>query len=215
MDVYPLRRCSQQIVDSLVGSVSLFRQIQQQDPNQFELLKQYSQIVEADSQESIIESGQIDTWLYFLFKGKLAVFAGEPAIKRVNSISPGQMFGDMAVLMHQPRAATVQVDETCKRAFVLRTDFSIFGEPDEVQNVSLATKLLFYRAMVHNLRWRIEAFRLEFPDMNSSIGLNKVSLYGGSKDTLEELLSLDAQAQQLSDILEYCNESLTSGSATN
>ncbi len=208
MDVYPLRRCSKQMVESMVSSISLYRQIKHEDPEQFDLLMQYSQIVEIAPQESIIESDQIDTWLYFLFKGQLAVYSGEPIGKKVNTISPGQMFGDMAVLMHQPRSATVKIEEDCKLATVLRTDFSIFGEPEEVQNVSLPTKLLFYRAMVHNLRWRVESYRSDYPSVTSIEGLSGVTLYTGAKDTMDELLNLDVQAQQLSAILEQWNEVL-------
>lgn len=210
MDVYPLRRCSQQMIDTLIGSVNLFRQIQQKSPEQFELLMQYSQIIEAKPEEVLIEEGQIDTWLYFLIKGQLAVFAGESNMTRVNGLTPGEMFGDMAVLMHQPRSATVVVDTGCKLGMILRTDFSIFGEPEEVQNVFLETKLLFYRSMVHNLRWKLETYRVDYPSLKDLVQLNKVQLFMGKKDTMDELLSLDCQAQQLSEMLEQWNQTLIS-----
>lgn len=209
MDVLPVRRVTTQVLDSVLGAVSLVRQVKQLDEEQFAFLMQYSQVIELKPGEQVLAVGQIDTWLYFLVKGRLTVFAGESVNKQVNRLSPGEMFGDMAVLMHQPRSATIIADEDCKLTTLLRIDFSIFGDPEEVQNVSLPVKLLFYRAIVHNLRWRIESYRKEYPEFNESLTLGKLTVYTGAKDSFDELLSLESQAQQLSDMLERWNEALT------
>lgn len=209
MDIRPLHRCSQQTIDSLLGSVALYKQIYQLDPIQFEVLLRHSQLLEVKLGEVVIETGQIDTWLYFLLRGQLVVYAGEPAIRRVNTITPGEIFGDMAILMDLPRSATVIADVRTKMSAVVRTDFSIFGEPHDQGSIKLPIKLLFYRTMVHNLRWKLEVYRAQFPSHSFAADHRKIRLYAGVRDTMEELLSLDSQARQLAELLNSWNLALT------
>lgn len=209
MDVYSLHRCSQQTIDSLLGSVALYKQAYQLDPIQFDVLLRHSQLIEARPGEVVIEAGQIDTWLYFLLRGQLVVYAGDPAVRRVNVITPGEIFGDMAILMDLPRSATVIADVKTKLSVVVRTDFSIFGEPQDLGSIKLPLKLLFYRTMVHNLRWKLEVYRSQFPTHAFATDHRKIRLYTGSRDSLEELLSLDTQARQLAELLIAWNLALT------
>lgn len=209
MDIYPLHGCSQQTIDSLVGSVALYKQAYQLDPIQFDLLLRHSQLIEARLGEVVIEVGQIDTWLYFLLRGQLVVYAGDPAIRRVNLITPGEIFGDMAILLDLPRSATVIADVKTKASVVVRTDFSIFGEPHDLGGIKLPLKLLFYRTMVHNLRWKLEVYRAQFPSRSFAADHRKIRLYSGPRDTLEELVSLDSQARQLAALLAAWNLALT------
>lgn len=209
MDVYPLHRCSQQTIDSLLGSVALYKQAYQLDPLQFDVLLRHSQLIEARPGEVVIEAGQIDTWLYFLLRGQLVVYAGDPAVRRVNVITPGEIFGDMAILMDLPRSATVIADVKTRTSVVVRTDFSIFGEPGDLGGIKLPLKLLFYRTMIHNLRWKLEVYRSQFPSHSFATDHRKIRLYTGPRDTLEELISLDNQARQLAGLLISWNLALT------
>lgn len=209
MDIRPLHRCSQQTIDFLLGSVALYKQVYQCDAGQFGVLLRHSQLLEAKLGEVVIEAGQIDNWLYFLLRGQLVVYAGEPAIRRVNVITPGEIFGDMAILMDLPRSATVIADVKTRQSFVLRTDFSIFGEPEDLGEIKLPVKLLFYRTMVHNLRWKLEVYRAQFPSRSAAVDHRKVRLYTGQRDTIDELLSLDFQARQLAELLNSWNLTLT------
>lgn len=209
MDIRPLHQCSQQTIDSLLGSVALYKQVYQLDPIQFDVLMRNSQLVEAKLGEVVIEAGQIDSWLYFLLRGQLVVYAGEPAIRRVNVITPGEIFGDMAILLDLPRSATVIADVRTRVSAVVRTDFSIFGEPLDQAGIKLPVKLLFYRTMVHNLRWKLEVYRAQFPSRSFAADHRKIRLYAGVRDTMEELLSLDSQARQLAELLNSWNLALT------
>ena len=196
-------------VEALLGAIALFKQIALMDPGQLEVLLRYSQILDARPGEVVIESGQIDTWLYFLLKGQLVVYAGEPDWRRVNTITPGEIFGDMAILMDLPRSATVIADIKAKHSVIVRTDFSVFGEPEDLGCITLPVKLLFYRTMVHNLRWKLEVYRTQFPHHGFATDHRKVRLYAGPRDTLEELLSLDGQARDLAALLIHWNLALT------
>lgn len=209
MQIQDLHRSSQQAVDALLGAIALFKQVAMVDPGQLEVLLRYSQILDARPGEVVIETGQIDTWLYFLLKGQLVVYAGEPVVRRVNTITPGELFGDMAILMDLPRSATVIADVKAKHSIIVRTDFSVFGEPHDLGSISLPVKLLFYRTMVHNLRWKLEVYRAQFPEHTFATEHRKVRLYTGPRDTLEELLSLDKQARDLAGLLIHWNLALT------
>ncbi len=209
MDIYALHLSSQRTVEELLNGVALLKQVYLLDRGQFEILLRYSQLLDVKPGEVVIEAGQVDTWLYFLLKGQLVVYAGGRSVRRVNTITPGEVFGDVAMLMDYPRSATVITDVKARRSLVLRTDFSIFGEPADLGCINLPVKLLFYRSMVHNLRWKLEVYRTQFPDCSFTESHRKVSLFSGRRDTLEELFSLDSQARRLAELLIKWNIAFT------
>lgn len=210
MDVHVLDHYPPEELDKLLDTIAFFRKVRQLNPKQFDVLLQHSQIKEFKKGELVIEAGQKDQWLYFLLKGQLAVFAGEGFLdlRRVGDITPGEGFGDLAVLLEHKRSATVISDTRQKRSLVLCTDFSIFGSLEDFSVIDLSTKLIYYRIMVNNLRWKLEVYRSRFPGNANSVSHHKVRLYGGPLDTREELQSLDSQARELSELLLAWNQKL-------
>ncbi len=209
MDVYPLSRCPDEAIDAILHTLALFKAVYQFDPKQFQVLVNHSQLLDLGPGEAVLEEGQVDTWLYFLLKGGLAVYAGEPQLKRVNAITPGELFGDMAVLLHHFRSATVVADTRHRRSIVLRLDFAIFGELSDFSTVSLPVKLVFYKSMVHNLRWKIEVYRGQYPNHRFFSDHRKIKLYSGLPNGIEELVSLEDQARSLAELLTSWNLALT------
>lgn len=209
MDVYPLQRCPEEAIQALLHSLALYKLVYDNDPAQFEILAKHSQLLDLGPGEVVIQEDQIDTWLYFLIKGGLAVYAGEQSLRLVNAITPGEVFGDMAVLLHHTRSATIIADTRHRRSIVLRLDFSIFGEPDDFVLVTLPTKLVFYRAIVSNLRWKLEVYRSQFPGYHLADEHRKIKLYDGGRDSVEELLELDQQARRFAELLISWNLELT------
>lgn len=203
MEVRPLHQFPRESLDTLIAAIPFYRAVKRQDSSQYELLLSYSRITEYGPGEVVLEEGQKDNWLYFLLKGQLMVSVGDPEKdeQQVNYITPGEVFGDMAVLLDHPRTATVKADQNSKRVLVFGTDFRVFGELRETHNIFLATKLLYYRNMVHNLRWKLEVYRVTYPDHSFASLHRKVKLYAGPKDTMDELVSLDEQARQLAKLL--------------
>jgi len=59
--------------------------------------------------EVIITENDPSKNMYFLISGKLAVMAGG---KRINTIMPDEVFGELAFVMDIPRTATVYAEET-------------------------------------------------------------------------------------------------------
>lgn len=211
MDECPLHHYSSHALDSLLETNAFYRQVKQSAPHQYALLLQYSRMREYHLGEAVIDLGPTDNCRHFLLKGQLAVFAGRTpsGIRRVNTITAGEVFGDLGVLIEQRRTARVLVDTRCRRALVFVTDFSVFGHLEDFRRVHLATKLWYYRNLVHSLRWKLESYRASYPDYSFSANHHKVKLYLGIPDTLEELISLDNQARQLARLLVAWNTEFT------
>ncbi|SMF60257.1 Cyclic nucleotide-binding domain-containing protein [Alteromonadaceae bacterium Bs31] len=203
MEVHPLHKYRQDSLDNLLCSIPFYKAIKQSDTLQYDMLMSYSRIIEYRPGEVLLEQGQKDQWLYFLLRGQLAVVVGTGQHERkvVNYITPGEVFGDLAVVIDHLRTATVVADPNCKSVMVFGTDFQVFGELGNFSKISLDTKLEYYRNMVHNLRWKLEVYRMSYPDQSFASNHRKVKLYTGKKGTLEELNSLDEQARALARLL--------------
>lgn len=212
MDVQPLHRYPQESLDNLLLSIPFYRSVKNLDEYQYELLMRYSRVIEYQPGEVVLEQGRKDEWLYFLLKGQLQVVSEKPVGASehrdnvvVNYITPGEVFGDLAVLLDHERTATVTADANCKRIVVFGTDFRVFGELRDVQPITIATKLIYYRNMVHNLRWKLDVYRVSYPEKSFASDHRKIKLYTGPKDTMEELVSLDHQARELARLLVLWN----------
>jgi CRP/FNR family cyclic AMP-dependent transcriptional regulator len=202
MEIKLLSRLSRDYVEQLLSGIPFFKLVKQQDAWQFELLLQASRIVTYSPGEIVLQRGDSDQWLFFLLKGRLAVYVDDPLKgELVNYVTPGEVFGDLAQLMGQPRTATVLAESGARESIVLATDASIFGDISSTRPITIHTKLAYYRNTVHNLRWKLEVYRsqhLQHPLANKH---RQVKLYTGVKDTLEELKALYEQAQGLASLL--------------
>jgi hypothetical protein len=164
-------------------------------------------VVSFDPGEVVISRGDVDTWMYYVLKGKLNVYPGDPENRgeAVNQITPGEIFGDLAMLVDGKRNATIVADEQSKEIQVFGTDFSIFGGLADTSKLSLKTKLLFYRRMVHSIRWKLEQYKMQYPTHRLVEEIRKVKMYLGPKDCMEELEAHHAAATALARILSDWN----------
>ncbi|MDQ2075063.1 cyclic nucleotide-binding domain-containing protein [Marinimicrobium sp. ABcell2] len=202
MEIRPLQKFPRDKLEQLLLTVPFYKSIKQQDNWQFEILLQHSRIACFSPGEVVLQRGERDQWLYFLLKGRLQVFPdelcqGEP----VNLITPGEVFGDLAMLVGSERTATLIADPSCREVMVFASDFRVFGDLEAIQPISLQTKLTYYRNTVHNLRWKLEVYRSQNPQHSFANKHRQVKLYTGVKGTLEELRALHAQAQALARLL--------------
>ncbi len=210
MEVHPVYKYPQESVDTLLSSVPFYKTIKQSDQYQYDLLLRHSKIIEYSPGEVILEKGLREEWLYFLLKGQLEVWAGnsdEQAIV-VNYITPGEVFGDLSILFDQVRTATVIADNNSKKILVFGTHFEIFGKLEETHTIFLNTKLIYYRNMVHNLRWKLEVYRAAYSDQSFASAHRKIKLFTGPKDSMSELKSLDTQARELAKLLVAWNTAI-------
>lgn len=206
MKIKDLSEFKQDDIDALLRRIPFFKELQQHDDTQLAVLMAHSCIVELDPGETIMRRGDRGSWLYFLIKGGLDVFLDSPDEgDPLNQITPGELFGDLALLCDHERKATVAATQGSRKAVLFATDFRPFGDVENFSAVSLSTKLIFYRTMVHSIRWRLEVKRMEQQNHPLAQELRQVRFFSGEKDSKEELLSLFQQAQLLASILDRWN----------
>ena len=193
-------------IKTLLSRIPFFKDLLAQDADQTQILLDHSCMVELEQEEIIMRRGDHGTWMYFLVAGQLAVFHDKQDQElALNHISAGELFGDLALLSDHERKATVAADYGNKKTLLFATDFKCFGELTDFSVVNLATKLLFYRTMVHSIRWRLEVKRMVEPNDPLAKSVLKYPAYRGAKNGEQELEALSEQARYLADILERWN----------
>lgn len=202
MEIKPLHKIPRETLEYLLSGIPFFKAVKQQDTGQFELLLQAARIVVYGPSEIVLQKGDGGNWLYFLLKGRLAVYVDQALHgDLVNYVTPGEVFGDLSQLVGKPRTATVMSDANIKESMVLALDFNIFGPLNTFKPISLQTKLAYYRNTAHNLRWKLEVYRSQHLQHELANKHRQIKLYFGPKDTFEELTSLHQQSQALALLL--------------
>lgn len=207
MEIKQIGQFPRHTVEQLLAAIPFYKTVKQQDSWQFEVLLQHSRIVSFTPGEIVLKCGETDSWLYFLLKGLLAVYVDDDLhnAEAVNYITPGEVFGDLAMLVGEQRTATVVADSNSRRIMAFGTDFTVFGALNDFRIVNLHTKLAYYRNTVHSLRWKLEVYRMKYPGYELANHHRRVKLYSGERDSYEELHSLHSQATQLAQLLVHWN----------
>lgn len=207
METKPLYKVPKDTLEHLLSGIPFFKAVKQQDPKQLEILLQASRVMSFLPGEIVLQKGDTGNWLYFLLKGKLAVYVDQ-ALKGdlVNYVTPGEVFGDLAQLVGRARTATVIADSGAKESTVLALDFNVFGTLNSIVPITLQTKLAYYRNTAHNLRWKLEVYRSQHLQHELANKHRQIKLYHGPKDTYEELISLHEQSQSLALLLMEWNK---------
>ena len=207
MKIKEIRLLPEAELAGLLTRIPFFKELRLRDESQLQLLLTYSCLVELEAGETIMRRGQKGTWLYFLIKGTLQVYRDEPGVEQLSTITPGELFGDLALLWDHERKATVAAPPA-RGALLFACDFKAFGELDNFSQVQLSTKLLFYRTVVHSIRWRLEVNRMQQPQHPLVAELLKMPVYAGARAGIEELRAYHRQAQSLATLLERWNRDL-------
>lgn len=73
----------------------------------------------------VTHQGDLGTGLYIITKGKVDVIAnqGESNEVKIATLGEGDMFGDMALLLEQPRSSTIVATEATECFVLHRADF--------------------------------------------------------------------------------------------
>jgi hypothetical protein len=224
MEFKPLSDYPRDAVDRLLSVIHLFRDIRASSEWQYDVLLKRARLVKLRPGEQLLSAGDVDQWVYFLLRGELQVHvdgAAETGIKAgavktgserpLAVIRPGELFGDLSMLLAEPRSATIVGAPTSGDIQVLGVDCTLFGDLENFSLLHLPTKLVFYRNMVHSLRWKLEVYRSIYPGHQLAESHRKLKLYTGPKNCREELLALVEQARALARILLDWNAEFGSG----
>lgn len=194
-------------IQRMVQGIPFFNEIIRTDAHQFDQIMTRSRLLQAEPADVVIRRGDTDPYLYFLLKGQLDVLSGEPGSAVINTISPGQPFGTLAMLRAMPRSATIVADPKGKASILLALDYNFFRDIDDNGLFTLPTKLSFYKMVVNDIRWTLEMNKKSDPSNVLVANMRKVPLFTGTRGTRDELGSLREQALALADILCQWNES--------
>ncbi len=196
--------------ERLVRRIPFFNSVYESSEQQYKTLMQISEIVHVPADETVIRQGETDLQLYFLLKGELGVFLDDSVnSKSINSISPGEVFGILAMMTATPRSASIRPTNN-KTAHLFRLDFNFISDETGLSPLSLEIKLLFYRMAVHNIRWTLELNRMSDPHHKLVDNIRQLPIVKEIKGSEAELRALKEQAKALADILFLWNQS-TSG----
>ena len=209
MKVIPMRDYPQDVADNFLSGINFVREMRLNDPAQFALLMDRTQFIELSQEEAIINAGEMDSRYFFLLKGQLSVYADNAHRDReLNKITPGQSFGALSSICHQPRTATVAVTPGCTGALLIAIDLAGLGELLDFSVFNLTTKLSLYRTVVNNTRWQLEVYRMDFPAHPLTQKSKEVEIFIGKKLTEQELQSLERQIMQLTALISEWNHEL-------
>ncbi|MFL0795918.1 MAG: cyclic nucleotide-binding domain-containing protein [Cellvibrionaceae bacterium] len=212
MKITPAQDFNRSTLEALLSAIPFYKAVKAADEAQFELLLRHSKVIYCDPGSVLLSKGDIARSLYFLIKGQLSVYSGSETSDEyfLNHITPGEVFGDVAMLLNQSRNATILAGGGSRGVVVFSTEFSAFGPLEDCSLLSLESKLLFYRNTVLSLRWKLEVYSTSHPESPAAGQQRKVKLYTGEKNTLEELKALHVEGVALAKLLQAWNEEASS-----
>lgn len=189
----------------LCRPVAFFRHLAQADMAQFALLMRHSCLMELEAGEVLIEKDTVGERFYSLLAGQLAIFPEKrQADTAINELSAGTIVGALSMLNRQPRTATVAVS-SMDGAKVLATDFSVFGELEDMGRVSLACKLQFFREVAGHIYRMLKEYQYQVSDDLIREELCTLMSFEGRRNSLDELEYLTEFASALAWLLNCCN----------
>lgn len=108
------------------GSLALLRSIpflKTADAKTLEMLESHLRPVSFAAGEMIVHQGELGSNMYFLTEGAVEVLK-EGNDKPVAVLGPGNLFGEMALILSEPRIASVRAKSACSLLELDRRDFS-------------------------------------------------------------------------------------------
>lgn len=112
-----------------------------------------------DKGETIISEGDEDDTIFLLVKGSVAVFKNRRYEKNrlVGVLKEGEVFGEMALLLEEPRSATVKVSTTQSLILSFKLD------KDRLDSGTISkSSILIYKNIAKSLAHKLEALNNRF-----------------------------------------------------
>jgi len=203
MQLQPFSGLSREEVERLLSYVPFFRQVQQQDLQQYHLLLAFAKVSVFAAGEQMLEYGSEDQWFYFLLRGELEVYRTkanqQPFL--LNRVQAGEIFGELSLLLNRTRTADIKVADNCRQAIVFGLDFNIFRKLNDFAMINRESKLAFYRNITHHLRWKLDNYRNLHPSNPLADKHRQIKVLSLPKGGVEELIAVHDQAVTLAKLL--------------
>lgn len=209
MKAIPIENYPQDMANAFMSGIAFVNEVRTADSKQLDTLMHNAFFAELEAGEVIIRAGNRGRRYFFLLRGQLCVYPDDDTSgKPINKITPGQSFGGLSIICDTARTATIAVDPAYKSALVLTIELAALGKLSDFSVYTLHTKLALYKAIVNNTRWQLELYKMDYPNHPLTERSRSVEIYIGKKNILEELESLDRQANQLMEMLVEWNQVL-------
>ncbi|MFK7733081.1 MAG: cyclic nucleotide-binding domain-containing protein [Pseudomonadales bacterium] len=178
--------------------VPFFACLIEQDRSQFESLIAHCELHSITPGEQILRQGDSASLLYFIVTGSVDVRADGHYL---GTLPAGETFGDMSLFVSSKRNADIAATRSnTSDTLVLAFDATCLGDLDDFSQISIASKLLFYRLHNQRARWRLEKNRIQFPHHSFFARLHDVKDVAANDDR-NELKELHRQAVELTHML--------------
>jgi hypothetical protein len=211
MKSIPINNYPKDFATAFLHGITFVTELRITAPSELDVLLKHAFFVEASRGEQVLKAGTRGDRYFFLLYGQLSVYAENSLEKtEVNRITAGQCFGALSIFCKTSRIASVSVSPDCNGALMLSLDLSALGSLDNFSVFSLQTKLAMYRGVVNNTRWQLELYKMDYPAHVLSQAASSIETFTGRSGTLDELMSLDRQVQQMTDMIMQWNTALSS-----
>ncbi|MBI2382079.1 MAG: cyclic nucleotide-binding domain-containing protein [Gammaproteobacteria bacterium] len=189
----------------VLAAIPFFARVQALEPAQLQVLLDHARLLELQPGEVVIRRGEFDSWFFFVLKGQLKVGLEDDGTATLALLRPGEIFGALAVICDSERSATIRADDS-GAAVLLGVDSAPFGELEEIDVISAATKQAFLETVLAALRERLLAYRGVFPE--HALAKHWLPEVADENGRAHELPALAEEIERLSEILVGWNASL-------
>ena len=135
-----------QKVLAILKSIESFRPFSDEHLQSF---LEVGKLCEYDQEETIIQEGDTDTWMYFLLAGEIEIVKNDTQIKILRR--SGELFGEMGVVDGAPRSASIR---SLTKVLLLGVDGSLIEKKHQKNELAFGYTMfrLFTEILVERLR---------------------------------------------------------------
>lgn len=118
----PIQSHHRKQASETLAHISLFEGL---SPEMIDFLSSHAVVRSYGKNTIVIQEGDVSDSLYVILKGRVKVFLSDEEGKQVdlNTLGPGEYFGELAALDHSPRCASIMTLESGKFAVISKEDF--------------------------------------------------------------------------------------------
>ena len=196
-------------IEKLMLYIPLFRQIQQYRQDQFDVLLASSSAQTLSPNTKLLTAGEHNRNCYFLLRGELEVCMHQSqSSASLGQIRAGEIFGELSLLLNEPRSADVLVPTHCRQAMVLTLDYRLFEPGEGFSLLDSASRRIFFQHISHHLRFKLDNLRQQHPDHPLANQHRQIPLRLLNSNPVEQLEAIRAQTQAMAKLLTQWNPSL-------